>query len=209
MTIDDAPGSKRLRLSGAERRALILDVAARLFAAKGFHETSVGEIATAAGISKIVLYDHFASLEALFVELTRSARDGLLARGQMQMAADGPLEERVRAAIETFFAYVEEEPARARILLIAPRGEPELRNLVASIQDEATQGLLHLLMAEDTLFRGESDRGARLILIAEFIKSGLHGLAEWWVRHPDVPRDRLIATAMDVAWRGLGADGGR
>jgi len=208
MTIEDVSAKKRVRLSGAARRALILDVAAVLFAAKGFHETSVGEIAAAAGISKIVLYDHFASKEELFLELTRNARDGLLARGQTQMAAGGPLEERLRAACETFFAYVEEEPARARILLIVPRGEPELRTLVAAIQDEATQGLTNLLMAEDAFFRGENDRAERLMLVAEFIKSGLHGLAEWWVRHPDVPRERLVATAMDVAWAGLKASGG-
>ena len=205
MAIEDGSVKKRIRLRGAERRALILDVAAELFAAQGFHETSVGEIAAAAGISKIVLYDHFASKEELFLELTRSARDGLLARGQIQMAGAGPLEERLRAAVETFFAYVEEEPARARILLIVPRGEPELRALVTAIQDEATQGLTGLLVAEDALFQGESDRAGRLMLVAEFMKSGLHGLAEWWVRHPDVPRDRLVATAM-VAWAGLKRD---
>jgi AcrR family transcriptional regulator len=203
MTLDAAPPKRRLRLTGAERRELILDAAAELFAARGFHETSVGEIAAASGISKIVLYDHFASKEELFLELTRAARDGLLARGRAQMQADGPLEQRLRGAVEAFFGYVEEEPARARLLLLLPKGEPELRDLVASIQEEATAGLVAILATEAGLLRGEPDRAERLLLMAQFIKSGLHGLAEWWAGHPTIPRERLVACAMDVAWAGL------
>jgi AcrR family transcriptional regulator len=203
MTVDAAPAKTRLRLSGAHRRKLILDAAADLFAAQGFHETSVGEIAAASGISKIVLYDHFASKEELFLELTRAARDGLLARGRTRMQADGPLEQRLHGAIEAFFGYVEEEPARARLLLLLPKGEPQLRDLVASIQDESTRGLVDILATEAGLLRGEPDRGERLLLIAQFIKSGLHGVAEWWASHPALPRERLVASAMDVAWAGL------
>src|SRR3569833_1850807 len=179
MTIDDAPGSKRHRLSGAERRALILDVAARLFAAKGFHETSVGEIAAAPGISMIVLYDHFASKEELFLELTRIARDGLIGRGRAQMRAGGTIEKRMHAAFEAFFGYVEEQPALARLLLLLPKGEPELRDMVAAIQEEGTRGLTGILMAEDGLLRGEPDRTKRLVHNKKIVKIGLHGLVEW------------------------------
>lgn len=205
MAIDDVGIKKRIRLSAAERREVILDAAAELFAAKGFHETSVGEIAARSGISKIVLYDHFPSKDELFLELTRAARDGLLARGRARMGAGGPLEERLRAAFDTFFGYVAEEPAKARLLLLLPRGEPELRDLVAAIQDEGTRGLTGLLAAEEGLLRGEPNRAARLVLITEFIKIGLHGLVEWWSRHPELKREELVEAAMDVVWAGLSA----
>jgi len=205
MTIDDVGGKKRVRLTGAERREKILGVAAELFAAKGFHETSVSEIAEAAGISKIVLYDHFASKEELFIEITKAARDGLLARGRERMAASGTFEDRLRAAVEAFFSYVEEQPAQARVLLLAPKGEPQLRDMVAAIQEEGTRGLSGLLAAEESLLTGAPDRAERLVLITEFIKIGLRGLVEWWADHPDIPREKLVAAAMDVAWTGLGA----
>ncbi len=205
MTIDDVAVKKRTRLSGAARRELILGAAAELFAAKGFHETSVGEIAGASGISKIVLYDHFASKEELFLELTRSARDGLMARGRVQMQAGGTLEERMRGAFDAFFGFVEEQPARARLLLLLPKGEPELRDMVAAIQEEGTRGLTGILAAENGLLRDEPDRAERLILIMEFVKIGLHGLVEWWSRHPQIPRAQLVGAAMDVAWTGLKA----
>jgi AcrR family transcriptional regulator len=205
MTIDDVGGKRRIRLTGAERREKILGVAAELFAAKGFHETSVSEIAEAAGISKIVLYDHFASKEELFIEITKAARDGLLARGRERMAASGTFEDRLRAAVEAFFSYVEEQPAQARVLLLAPKGEPQLRDMVAAIQEEGTRGLSGLLAAEESLLTGAPDRAERLVLITEFIKIGLRGLVEWWADHPDIPREKLVAAAMDVAWTGLGA----
>lgn len=203
MTVDDVGTKKRTRLSGAARREMILAAAAELFAAKGFHETSVGEIATASGISKIVLYDHFASKEELFLELTRAARDGLIASGRQNFAEGATLEVRLRGAIEAFFAFVEAEPARARLLFLLPKGEPELRDLVAAIQEEGTRGLATILGAEDGLLRDAPDRAQRLVLIIEFMKLGMHGLADWWVRHPETPRAVLVETAMDVAWRGL------
>lgn len=54
------------RLKAAERKASILAVAKVLFADKGFHGVSVDEIAKRLGVSPAVLYQHFASKEALY-----------------------------------------------------------------------------------------------------------------------------------------------
>jgi len=49
-----------------ERQAEILAAATELFAAKGFHETKVSEIAARAGVSQGTVYWYFDSKEALF-----------------------------------------------------------------------------------------------------------------------------------------------
>lgn len=49
------------RLSSQQRRAVILDSAARLFAERGYHAASISEIARMAGITKPVIYHHFSS----------------------------------------------------------------------------------------------------------------------------------------------------
>lgn len=54
------------RLKAAERRASILAVAKVLFADKGYHGVAVDEIARRLGVSPAVLYQHFASKEALY-----------------------------------------------------------------------------------------------------------------------------------------------
>jgi AcrR family transcriptional regulator len=54
------------RMKAAERRASIIAVSKVLFADKGFHGVSVDEIARRVGVSPAVLYQHFASKEALY-----------------------------------------------------------------------------------------------------------------------------------------------
>ncbi|MCR6493746.1 TetR/AcrR family transcriptional regulator [Cellulomonas sp. P24] len=46
-------------MTGAQRRAQLLEVSRGLFAEKGFEGTSVEEIATRAEVSKPVVYEHF------------------------------------------------------------------------------------------------------------------------------------------------------
>ena len=57
------------RLPAAERRRQLLDTALEVFAAQGFHATSMNDVAEAAGVTKPVLYQHFASKRRLYLEL--------------------------------------------------------------------------------------------------------------------------------------------
>ncbi|MFM8894126.1 MAG: TetR/AcrR family transcriptional regulator, partial [Actinomycetales bacterium] len=57
---------ERVRMSGQERREQLLDVGRRLFGQKGFEAVSVEEIASKAGVSKPVVYEHFGGKEGLY-----------------------------------------------------------------------------------------------------------------------------------------------
>lgn len=59
---------------GRRRRRQLLEEAARRFAARGYHATSVAEIVEALGVGKGVFYWYFDSKEQLFVELLRDAQ---------------------------------------------------------------------------------------------------------------------------------------
>ncbi len=67
-----APG-----LSEGERRSQILDIAGDVFARSGFARTSMKDVADACGILPGSLYHHFASKDAIAVELLRRYRDQL------------------------------------------------------------------------------------------------------------------------------------
>lgn len=58
-----------LRLPAAERRTLILTAALHEFSSKGYHATSMNHIAERGGVTKPVLYQHFASKRALYLAL--------------------------------------------------------------------------------------------------------------------------------------------
>lgn len=51
-----------------EKRKLILDSSLKVFALKGYHETSIASIASEAGISKGLIYNYFESKEAVLKE---------------------------------------------------------------------------------------------------------------------------------------------
>jgi len=61
-----------------ERRQQILAQAAELFAARGFHGVSVGDVGAACGISGPALYRHFASKDAMLAEMLVSISEELL-----------------------------------------------------------------------------------------------------------------------------------
>lgn len=75
------------------RRQQILDTAAELFAARGFHGVSVAELGAACGISGPALYKHFESKDAMLAEMLVTISETLLAEGRHRVAdADGPRE---------------------------------------------------------------------------------------------------------------------
>ena len=66
--------SKRLTQRGEERRSQILARSAELFAANGYHPTSVADIVKDCGVGKGVFYWYFESKEALFTEIIRATQ---------------------------------------------------------------------------------------------------------------------------------------
>ncbi len=73
----------------ASRRQQILETAAELFAARGFHGVSVADLGAAVGISGPGLYKHFAGKDAVLAEMLVSISEELLSVGR-QRAAEAP-----------------------------------------------------------------------------------------------------------------------
>ncbi len=57
------------RMKAEDRRRQLLEVAATLFAERGYHGTTTAELAGAAGVTEPILYRHFANKLDLFVTL--------------------------------------------------------------------------------------------------------------------------------------------
>ena len=72
-----AASARSQRLPADERRATILAAAGPLFARDGYAATRIDDIAAAAGVTKPIIYRHFASKKALYAALLRKHRDDL------------------------------------------------------------------------------------------------------------------------------------
>lgn len=82
------------------RRQQILDIAAELFAARGFHGVSVAELGSACGISGPALYKHFESKDAMLAEMLVSISETLLAEGRSRAASAAGPREALEALVE-------------------------------------------------------------------------------------------------------------
>jgi AcrR family transcriptional regulator len=90
------------------RRTELTRVAARLFAEKGYHGTSVGDLAEALGVRKGSLYAHIESKADLLWEV---ASEGAAAFHAALDAVpeEGPVVERIRAALQGHLRVVAEQ----------------------------------------------------------------------------------------------------
>src|SRR2546428_3803503 len=92
----------------SSRRSELTRQAARLFAEKGYHGTSIGDLAEAMGVQKGSLYAHIDSKEDLLWEV---AREGAAAfHAALDSVPDeGPAVERIRAALRAHLRVVAEQ----------------------------------------------------------------------------------------------------
>lgn len=74
----------------SERR--ILDAAAVVFSRYGFRQTSVGQVAEEAGLTRQSLYRYFENKEALFLAALRDLHEGALEQASAAGDAAGPLD---------------------------------------------------------------------------------------------------------------------
>ena len=190
--------SPRKRLTLEQRRTKILAAATRIFARKGYDGASMSGIATAAGITKPVLYDHFVSKDELFETLLRSIRDGLLAKGRAIGESSIGDKVKFRSAIDAFFAFVETQPDAAKILLIIPQGNPVTLKLSRDVQQGATAAISRLLKSYLP-----AEEPWQYEAAGEFLKEGLHALAKWWLSHPGPSRDEIVEIVMTACWSGF------
>jgi len=189
-------------MSGPERRGQVLAASLRKFAEVGYDAASMNAIAAAAGITKPVLYDYFPSKQDLFAAVLEGIRDDLLARGVAISARHASREQRFRFAIEAFFRFADEHPEAMRVLLLIPQTSATAAMLSKKVQAGATAGIasfLHMLC--------RPMESGKLDAAAEFLKAGLHALAEWRIDGRPTTREEIVELVMQVVWQGLGASG--
>ena len=121
-----------------ERRELLLDAAARVFAQRGYADAQMDEIAAAADTSKGGLYFHFPTKEALIAAVIGRAGDILRrrVRSAMNEAGSDPVA-RADAALATLIDTLSAHRSLSRVLASETLGGSAVtRQRVAEIEDE-------------------------------------------------------------------------
>ena len=148
-----ARSDTRPRLSAGERREQLLDVAKALVDERGFHGISIEAVAREAGITRPVVYGHFADLKELLEALVD--REGQRALSQLADVlptdlGEGDARAKLMAGMRGYLEAVQADPATWRLVLMPPEGAPGRESPVP----ELTARMMSAL----------SDEGARLVL---------------------------------------------
>lgn len=100
----------------AERRdAQILAVATRLFYEKGYHASTMREVAAGVGIKAGSLYNHYAGKGELLFRIARDVMEELLAGGHRALASHAEPHEQLRELIRLHVVYHAEHRFRAKV----------------------------------------------------------------------------------------------
>lgn len=91
----------------SDRAKALLEIGAKLFAEKGYEATSMRDISNAAGVSKALLYHHFASKDDIYARISFSATENLYSFVEARIPENAGAAEKLRAymiAAATFFS---------------------------------------------------------------------------------------------------------
>ncbi|MCW3063391.1 MAG: transcriptional regulator, TetR family [Solirubrobacterales bacterium] len=194
----------RRRLPRAERERQMLGAARRIFAARGFQDASMEEIAAEVGISKPMLYAYFDSKEGLFIACAELASRELVAALEAT-ATTGPPDRRLWRGILTFLEWVDHNREGWRVLY--PAGPVRTGPLAAGLAGtrDAMAGTLARLIADTATGEGVAPEAREHIEpLAYTMVAATEAVAEWWLAHPEEPRDLQALRLMNFVWQGFG-----
>jgi len=134
VTSATTPPGRRL-LARPERRAAILRAAATAFAQRGFASTSMEEVAAAAGITKLIVYRHFPSKEALYDGVLERVSKGLADAFVSLLEREPP----PRVGIKAMLTVAREDPDGFVLLWRHAEREPAFAEHADRIRRQAVQ----------------------------------------------------------------------
>jgi AcrR family transcriptional regulator len=188
----------RVRMSGQERRAQLLDVGRQLFAQKGFEAVSVEEIAAKAGVSKPVVYEHFGGKEGLYAVVVDREMNTLLSDISAALTAGG-----ARALLEqagmALFDYIDTCPDGFRILVRDSPVSQQSGTFASLIIDVAAQ-VEHLLAAE---FAAHKLNTKLAPMYSQMLVGMVALTGQWWLDVRKPKKEEVVAHLVNLAWNGL------
>jgi AcrR family transcriptional regulator len=189
--------STRRRLAPEQRRRLIVEAAGRLFGERGYDGTRLDAVAAAAGVTKPVLYRHFADKTALYLALLERHREDLDSFAGA-IPPEGPLGARLRAVLEVWLDYVQAHDYAWRMLFRDTGGGDAVHAYRVEVHARARAVLVALIreLAPAPIPEHELEP------LAELLSMGMASLVLWWIETPGVERAAVL-DAIARVWTGV------
>ncbi|MCU1675702.1 MAG: TetR family transcriptional regulator [Frankiales bacterium] len=196
--VQPVPPRPRVRMARELRHLQLLDVSRQVFAGRGFELGSIEEVASAAGVSKPVVYEHFATKERLVAEVIEREMAILLERITSSLVGETP-QELLGGAVRAFLTYVEENEDGFRVLLHQspdPAHRGRFLNVLGEIATRVEDGFALAFSAH-----GEDPRLAPIS--AQMLVGMVAFAGQFWIDARVPEREAAAAHIVRMAWSGL------
>jgi AcrR family transcriptional regulator len=195
--------TSRQLLPKAERRAAILRAAATAFAHKGFAGTSMDDVAAEAGITKLIVYRHFASKEALYEAVLQQVS----ARLAEEFVAGLDRQPIRGLGVRVFLSVAREDPDGFVLLWRHAAREPQFADHAQQFREKVVEVAESMLSQRPIGGDRRRRRWAAETVVSWLVDSVIH-----WLEHGTAARDEELVelvsaslVAMVGAWRETGA----
>jgi AcrR family transcriptional regulator len=191
--------AERKRWAPGVRRAQLLTVAEEVFTRLGYQGTAVEDIATAAGVTRTLVYKYFPDKDAIYLECIRSARAELEESFIAAAGEHATAEAQLRAGLGAYFAFVRDRGQRWDMLFGG--GSAVAGNVadeVAELRYDTAEKIAVLVTAAAPQLEAEAASA-----YAHAISGTAEQLARWSRRQRAMGAEELVQLAMDALWVGL------
>lgn len=165
--------ARRRLLPKTERRAAILRAAATAFAHQGYASTSMDDVAAEAGVTKLIVYRHFASKEKLYEAVLQAVSTRLAEEFVSRFRRDQP----PRVGIGAMLAVAREDPDGFTLLWRHAEREPTFAEYAKSVRRQAArvaEGMPAIAGMADARRR----KWAAALIVSWLVDAVLHWLEE-------------------------------
>lgn len=188
------PPSKRLgtrKVPKEQRMEQILEVAGSVFSRRGFHSTSMEEIAEGAGVTKPLLYRYFGSKDALYLATITQVGNHLMSGLTVLMSNPNPTE-RLKYIMLSFLTFVERHREGWSVLYnealtsVGPVGDKVafFRN---SFIEAAARTIEEINGARKSDTSAQVPIALQAMAMANIMVGAVEAGARWWILHPEIP----------------------
>ena len=185
-------------MTSAARREQLLQVGRSLFAERGFEATSVEEIASKAGVSKPVVYEHFGGKEGLYAVIVDREMQKLLNSIEGTLTGDHPRHLLEQAAL-ALLTYIEEDTDGFRIMVRDSPVATSTGTFASLIVDIAGQ-VEHLLASE---FKARGLDAKFAPMYSQMLVGMVALTGQWWVDVRKPKKADVAAHLVNLSWNGL------
>ncbi|WP_243757600.1 TetR/AcrR family transcriptional regulator [Allobranchiibius sp. GilTou38] len=195
-----APPQPRTRMTATQRREQLIVVGRDIFASDGVQGATVEEIATRAGVTKPVVYEHFGGKEGLYAVVVDRAIQDILTAITNALSEPAGIRVLLERAVLALLDFMETSPSSFEVLVRSSpswHGDGSAASLMSAIAVRVEE------LFEAT-FESHGFDPTPAPVYAQTLIGSIALTGVWWIHHEDRPDKEFVAAhIINLMWNGL------